>query len=85
MEATKRHPYRPAHVHAIVSAPGYHTLTTHLFDAEDTYLDSDVVFAVKESLIRNFARNEAPADAEKYGLNGPFWELANDFVLTKVA
>lgn len=83
--ATNRQPYRPAHVHAIVSAPGYQTLTTHLFDSEDQYLDSDVVFAVKGSLIRTFRNNESPVDAEKYSTRSPFWELANDFILTKVA
>ena len=83
LRATLRHPYRPAHVHAIVAAPGYRTLTTHLFDSEDEYLDSDVVFAVKASLIRSFAMNDSPRDASKYGLPGPFWELANDFVLTE--
>jgi protocatechuate 3,4-dioxygenase beta subunit len=85
LRATKRHPYRPAHVHAIVTAPGYQTLTTHLFDSEDGYLDSDVVFAVKQSLIRSFVWNASAADAAKYGIEGPFWELANDFVLTKAA
>ena len=85
LRATNRHPYRPAHVHAIVAAPGYQTLTTHLFDSEDTYLDSDVVFAVKDSLIRSFRKNDSPEDAAKYGLDGPFWDLANDFVLTKTA
>lgn len=85
LRATNRHPFRPAHVHAIVSASGYNTLTTHLFDAEDEYLDSDVVFAVKESLIRNFIKNESPSESRKYGIEGPFWELPNDFVLTKAA
>jgi len=84
LRATERHPYRPAHVHAIVSAPGFRKLTTHLFDAEDTYLDSDVVFAVKSSLIREFKRNDSPEAAEKFGVHGPFWELANDFVLTRI-
>ncbi|CAE6825996.1 dioxygenase family protein [Paraburkholderia domus] len=83
LHATARHPYRPAHVHAIVSAPGFRKLTTHLFDAEDTYLDSDVVFAVKSSLIREFKRNDSPEAAEKFGVRGPFWELANDFVLAR--
>ncbi|TAL98477.1 MAG: 6-chlorohydroxyquinol-1,2-dioxygenase [Paraburkholderia sp.] len=83
LRATARHPFRPAHVHAIVSAPGFRKLTTHLFDAEDTYLDSDVVFAVKSSLIREFRRNDSPEAAEKFGVHGPFWELANDFVLTR--
>jgi protocatechuate 3,4-dioxygenase beta subunit len=84
LRATERHPYRPAHVHAIVSAPGFRKLTTHLFDAEDTYLDSDVVFAVKSSLIRDFRRNDSLEAAEKFGVHGPFWELANDFVLTRI-
>lgn len=83
LRATNRHPFRPAHVHAIVVAPGYQPLTTHLFDSEDQYLDSDVVFAVKESLIRTFTHNTDPADAERFGLSGPFWELNNDFVLVK--
>jgi protocatechuate 3,4-dioxygenase beta subunit len=85
LRATARHPFRPAHVHAIVTAPGYRKLTTHLFDAEDTYLDSDVVFAVKSSLIRDFARNESSEAAGSFGVRAPFWELANDFVLTPEA
>jgi protocatechuate 3,4-dioxygenase beta subunit len=85
LHATNRHPYRPAHVHAIVSAPSFQTLTTHLFDSEDQYLDSDVVFAVKQSLIRSFQKNESAADAAKYGLKQPFWELENDFILTRTA
>lgn len=83
LHATGRHPYRPAHVHAMVSAPGYRKLTTHLFDAEDQWLDSDVVFAVKSSLIRTFERNESAGDAERWHVRAPFWELHNDFVLSR--
>jgi protocatechuate 3,4-dioxygenase beta subunit len=83
LRATARHPFRPAHLHAVVCAPGYEKLTTHLFDAEDTYLDSDVVFAVKSSLIRQFTLNESPEAAAKWGTRGAFWELDNDFVLSK--
>ncbi len=43
--------WRPAHVHLIVSAPGYRTLVTELFDAEDPYLDTDAVFGVREALV----------------------------------
>ncbi len=52
LEATGRHAYRPAHLHFIVSAPGYRPVTTHVFVAGSPYLDSDAVFGVKESLIR---------------------------------
>jgi catechol 1,2-dioxygenase len=51
---TGRHPWRAAHIHAKVSAPGFTPLTTHLFDRESDHLDSDTVFGVKDSLIKDF-------------------------------
>ena len=51
LEKLGRHPFRPAHVHFMISAPGYRTLVTHLFLAGDRYLQSDAVFGVKPSLI----------------------------------
>ena len=54
LDATGRHPWRPAHIHMIVRAPGHATVTTHVFDSESAYLDSDAVFAVKPSLLRDF-------------------------------
>ena len=47
----RRHPMRPAHVHFLVNAPGYEPLITHVFIEGDKYLDSDVVFGVKDELI----------------------------------
>jgi len=46
-----RHPWRPAHIHLMVSAPDHQTLVTHLFDSGSEYLDSDTVFGVEESLV----------------------------------
>jgi len=46
-----RHNWRPAHFHFVVSAPGYRTVITHLFDSESAYLDGDAVFGVRDSLI----------------------------------
>jgi hydroxyquinol 1,2-dioxygenase len=54
LDATGRHPWRPAHIHMIVRAPGYRTVATHIFDATSDYLASDAVFAVKPSLLRDF-------------------------------
>lgn len=54
LEAAGRHPYRPAHIHFLVKAPGFSPLTTHLFVADSPYLDSDAVFAVKDSLVAEF-------------------------------
>ncbi|HYX95972.1 MAG TPA: intradiol ring-cleavage dioxygenase, partial [Geodermatophilus sp.] len=52
LAATGRHPNRPAHLHFIAAAEGYRPVTTHVFVADSPYLDSDAVFGVKESLIR---------------------------------
>ena len=79
--ATSRHPWRPAHIHLIVRAPGHRTLVTHVFDGSSDYLDSDAVFAVKPSLVREFVRRE-PGDTESPpGVDGPWWDVANDLVL----
>jgi hydroxyquinol 1,2-dioxygenase len=51
LRATRRHPWRPAHLHFRVCAPGYETLVTHVFRKDDIYLDSDAVFGVRESLL----------------------------------
>ncbi len=54
LAATGRHPWRAAHIHAIVSADGYVPVVTHVFDRSSAYLDSDAVFGVKASLVRDF-------------------------------
>jgi catechol 1,2-dioxygenase len=70
--ATRRHPYRPAHIHFIATADGYRPLTTHIFVAGSDYIDSDAVFAVKKTLIANFERADDPAEAARYGVSSPF-------------
>ena len=51
LDATKRHPWRPAHLHFRIRAPGYETLTTHVFRDDGPWLDSDAVFGVRQSLV----------------------------------
>ncbi|MBX3604533.1 MAG: intradiol ring-cleavage dioxygenase [Piscinibacter sp.] len=74
--ATGRHPWRPAHVHFLVRAPGYRTLITHLFRDPDPYLDSDVVFGVRSSLIGRFEHHDRGPLAD-----GPYTTLRHRFVL----
>ncbi|RVT50115.1 intradiol ring-cleavage dioxygenase [Rubrivivax albus] len=54
LQALGRHPWRPAHLHFLIEAPGYETLTTHVFRRDDPYLDSDAVFGVRQSLIADW-------------------------------
>ena len=59
-----RHPYRPAHVHFIVTAPGFERLITALYIKGDQYLDSDVVFGSRESLVAEYKKNERPDEPD---------------------
>lgn len=68
-----RHPYRPAHMHFLVTAPGYQRLVTHTFVGDDSYLDSDAVFGVKKTLIAPFERLEGAETT---------WRSPFDFILT---
>lgn len=71
LAATNRHPWRPAHLHFMISAPGYKTLVTHVFRNGDEYLHSDAVFGVRASLIAEWI-----PDADGV------YRLDYDFVLT---
>ncbi|MDA0174822.1 hypothetical protein OJ998_37325 [Solirubrobacter taibaiensis] len=62
LAATARHPWRPAHIHFIVTAPGHRALTTHVFDAASEYLDSDAVFGERDSLVTSFEGGRATFD-----------------------
>lgn len=75
LENVKRHPWRPAHMHFLVTADGYEPITTHTFVAGDPYLESDAVFGVKDSLIVRFAENEQ---------GDTIWKSEFDFVLKQV-
>ena len=74
LAATGRHPWRPAHLHFMISAPGYRTLVTHLFRDGDQYLESDAVFGVRSSLIADW----------RTGADG-VCHLYHDFVLNRAA
>ncbi len=76
-----RHPYRPAHTHMILSAPGYEPVTTHVFVEGDPYLESDAVFAVKNSLVVAFQRHEPGTAPDGKRMDKPYYTVAYDFGL----
>jgi catechol 1,2-dioxygenase len=81
LKATGRHPYRPAHIHFIASADGHTPVTTHIFVAGSDYLDSDAVFAVKQSLVEDFTPTDDPSLAREFGIANPFRHARFDLVL----
>lgn len=81
IRATGNHHMRPAHMHAIVSAPGYQPVITHVFVENDPYLEQDAVFAVKDALIGHYRKVDDPAEAKRLGMPNPFLKLEWDFRL----
>ena len=81
LEAQGRHPYRPAHVHFMIAAPGHETLVTHVFADGDEYLDSDVVFGVKDSIIRPYTEHAAGTAPDGSAVAEPYARLSYDFRL----
>ena len=84
---TGRHPWRPSHLHFIVTAPGYGTLVTEVFPSDDPYLDEDPVFGVREQLVMEYQKREStdglPDDlVAKDKLDTPYYMVDFDFVLS---
>ncbi len=79
--ATSRHPMRPAHIHFLVEAPGLDALITHVFIEGDKYLDSDVVFGVKDELISKVERRTDPVQPDGTPVSGPWHLMTYDFRL----
>lgn len=83
LQALNRHPWRPAHLHFMISAPGYERLVTHVFREGGEYLDSDAVFGVRSSLIADWVQHEPGITPYGFESNEPFFTLDFDFVLNK--
>jgi hydroxyquinol 1,2-dioxygenase len=76
-----RHPWRPAHLHFLITAPGYQRLITHVFREGGKYLDSDAVFGVRASLIADWVEHQPGQTPEGEHSAEPFYTLDFDFVL----
>jgi hydroxyquinol 1,2-dioxygenase len=81
LAATERHPFRPAHIHYMIAAPGFERLVTHVFVDGDPYLDSDAVFGVKQSLIQRFTHRQAGTEPDGKPIARPHHYMTYDFGL----
>jgi catechol 1,2-dioxygenase len=85
LAALGRHAFRPAHLHVKLNHEGFEPLTTQLFPSGDRWIDSDVVGAVKPSLVTELKRRDQPADLEAHGFHRPYFALTYDFMLAPLA
>ena len=89
LHATGRQPWRPSHLHFIITAPGFRTLVTEVFPSDDHYLDQDAVFGVREQLIMKYIEQTDIAslpDGLEIGreVTLPFYTVDFDFTLVRV-
>ena len=82
LDSVGRSPYRTSHLHFLVDKQGHRRLVTHIFVRGDALLDSDSVFGVKESLVKDFLRQPA-GDPTPDGreIDGPWSRVRFDIVL----
>lgn len=80
LKAQGRHPYRPAHLHALIFKHGYKTLISQVFDPSDPNIDSDVQFGVTAALTGDFIRHEEPHPTAA-DIPGPWFSLDYTYVM----
>ena len=79
LEAQNRHPFRPAHVHALIHKPGFKTLISQVYVDGTEYLESDVQFGVTRALIGGFTRHDEPCADES--ISTPWYSIDYKFVM----
>jgi protocatechuate 3,4-dioxygenase beta subunit len=80
LRAQRRSPFRPAHIHFMVSQPGFKTLITQVFVDHADHLDDDVTFSVTPTLIGQFERHDSLESAPA-GFTAPWSSLVYDLAL----
>lgn len=82
LKAQDRHPYRPAHLHALIFKQGYKTLISQVFNPTDPYIDSDVQFGVTQALTGEFVCHDEshPSDPS---VDAPWYSLDYTYVMER--
>jgi protocatechuate 3,4-dioxygenase beta subunit len=77
-----RHPFRPAHLHALIYKEGYRTIPTQTYSGDDEILESDAQFGVMAHSVGHYVlhENEAAPDAD---VAGPWYSLEHTYVLER--
>ncbi len=80
LNAQRRHNFRPAHLHFLVYKPGFKTITSQIYSADDPHLHTDSQFGVTRALVGHYEVHEnEPASAP--GVTGAWYSLQHTFIL----
>ncbi len=80
LKAQNRHPYRPAHLHALIVKPGFKVLISQVYDPGDPHIDSDVQFGVTRALVGDFLRHDEAHPSDP-AIVPPWYSLDYTYVM----
>lgn len=80
LKAQRRHPFRPAHLHALIVKQGFKVLISQVYDPADAHINSDVQFGVTEMLVGNFVKHDEPHPFERK-VAAPWYSLSHLYVM----
>lgn len=80
LAAQDRHPYRPAHLHALIVKEGYKVLISQVYDDTDPHIESDVQFGVTEATTGNYVRHDEPHVGDS-SVVAPWYSLDYTYVM----
>jgi protocatechuate 3,4-dioxygenase beta subunit len=81
VRATRRHHYRPAHLHFMIYKPGFKTMISQIYVPDDEHIDSDVQFGVTRALLGDYVRHNEPS--AEWGFVAPWYSLDQHFTLER--
>ncbi|MEQ1647934.1 MAG: dioxygenase [Hyphomicrobiaceae bacterium] len=80
LAAQGRHPYRPAHLHALIVKQGFKVLISQVYDPNDPHINTDVQFGVTKALLGDFVRHDEPHPSDR-SIAGPWFSLDYTYVM----
>ncbi len=80
LAAQQRHPYRPAHIHALAFKQGYKTLISQIYADDDPRVHTDAQFGVTRALLGTFEMHDAPHPTAR-DVTAPWYSLDHTLIL----
>jgi hydroxyquinol 1,2-dioxygenase len=82
LKAQGRHNLRPAHIHFLITRPGFKAQFSQLYSSDDPHLETDVQFGVTRALVGQYVLHHTDTEpAPDADVQGPWYSLAHHFVL----
>jgi len=80
LRAQNRHPFRPAHLHALIVKPGFKVLISQVYDPTDPNIETDAQFGVTRKLMGDYVRHDEPHPSRS-DVHAPWYSLDYTYVM----